>query len=344
MGDKTAIEWTRSDDGTPGATWNPVRGTTGTWCCVKVSPGCTHCYAARLNQRRGGPDYRVGADAPRLDAMALVQPLRWTRPRRIFVCSMTDLFWDQVPDEWIDQVFAIMAICDGKRLRENSGRRRLFNAAHTFQVLTKRAERIRRYLTDPETPYRIAAWVAKRYVGFRPAKGSCDWHPWSPWPLPQVWLGTSVESQPHMTRVDELLGAPAAVRWVSAEPLLGPLDFRRRLTPEQELDADYRPTHTRWTALDWVVAGGESGGPAERALVMKSCVRGDCTPPCPCAGTGYAPKPEALAWVRAIRDQCEAAGVPFFFKQWGGPTAKSGGRVLDGRTWDEYPSAAEASR
>jgi protein gp37 len=196
---------------------------------------------------------------------------------------MTDLFWDQVPDEWIDQVFAIMAICDGKRLRGNSGRRRLFNAAHAFQVLTKRAERMRRYLTDPETPYRIAAWVAKRYVGFRPVKGGCDWLPWSPWPLPQVWLGVSAENQATFdARVEHLGATPAAVRFVSLEPLLEAIDCGNAF--------DDPPEGSPYGRIDWAILGGESGPGA---------------------------RPMHPDWARRVRDQCQAAGTAYFFKQWG---------------------------
>jgi protein gp37 len=110
MADATSIEWTQGPDGRPGATWNPIRGTRGSWTCVKVSPGCAHCYAERLNRRLGGPPFHAGADQPRLDETILTQPLRWQRPRRIFVASMTDLFGEWVPDEWLDRIFAVIAL------------------------------------------------------------------------------------------------------------------------------------------------------------------------------------------------------------------------------------------
>jgi protein gp37 len=167
--------------------------------------------------------------------------------------------------------------------------------------------------------------------------------------LPNVWLGVSVENQARADeRIPLLLDTPAAVRFVSAEPLLGPLNLHRYVWDEPSgLAGDWE------RGLDWCIVGGESGGPPERRLVER-CetssgmpyhqfnIEGE--PPeragrihKPCSGTGWRPKPEALEWVRSIRDQCQAAGVPFFFKQWGGPTPKSGGRLLDGREWGEMP-------
>ncbi len=237
MGDHSAIEWTD-------ATWNPVTG------CTKVSPGCKHCYAERLADRlqaMGNPRYRNGF-AVTLHPDQLALPLRWRRPRRIFVNSMSDLFHEAVPAEYIWRVFETMAQADW----------------HVFQVLTKRAERL--------------ATLA----------------PSLPWPA-NVWQGVSVENTHYTSRIASLRSVPAAVRFLSIEPLLGPI-------PKLPLER-----------IDWVIVGGESG-------------------------PGYrAPNPE---WVREIRDQCEAQGVPFFFKQWGGPTSKSGGRTLEGRTWDEMPRQA----
>jgi protein gp37 len=172
-------------------------------------------------------------------------PLRWKRPRRVFVNSMSDLFHKDIPDTFIESVFRTMARAHW----------------HVFQVLTKRAERL------PN----IAATL--------------------PWP-DNVWLGVSVENAEYTTRIDHLRKIPASIRFLSLEPLLGPI-------PRLNLDR-----------IDWVIVGGESG------LQHR--------------------KPDP-AWIRDLRDQCVRAGVPFFFKQWGGPIAKSGGRVLDGRTWDEMP-------
>lgn len=264
MGDKSAIEWTD-------ATWNPVTG------CSKVSPGCAHCYAAALAPRLARMGQRGYTELPwtpenaavnvMLHVDRLAMPLRWTRPRRIFVNSMSDLFHELVPDEFIDQVFAVMAMAQ----------------QHTFQVLTKRPERMR-------------AW----------AQGWED--ETAPWPLPNVWLGTSVENQTWADRrIPELVATPAAVRFLSCEPLLGPVEFSDVTGRSDAV--------TQWgrKALDgigWVIVGGESG-PDHR--------------------------PVDPAWVRSIRDQCEAVDVPFLFKQWGGRTSKAGGRELDGRTHDGYP-------
>jgi protein gp37 len=241
MGDHSAIEWTD-------ATWNPVTG------CTKVSPGCKHCYAERLAARlqaMGNPRYQNGF-AVTLHPDQLALPLRWRQPRRIFVNSMSDLFHEAVPAEYIARVFETMVQA----------------SRHVFQVLTKRADR-------------LAALA-----------------PVLPWPA-NVWQGVSVESQDYTSRVGALRVVPAAVRFLSVEPLLGPI-------PNLPLEG-----------VDWVIVGGESG-PNHR--------------------------PIAAAWVREIRDQCAAAGVPFFFKQWGGPTPKSGGRLLDGRTWDEMPILSETRR
>ena len=508
MADRTSIEWTRGDDGSPGSTWNPIRGTKGQWTCTKVSPGCTHCYAERLNmsKRHGnGPAYVVGADEPRLDETIFRQPLRWRRPRRIFVCSMSDLFMESVPDEWIDRIFAVMALAP----------------QHTFQVLTKRAERMREYVTAEMTPFRIAramdAFRARRDVGqeevlpiagypgyFASSHGfiyserrgkrrkmspdigdqghqrvqlykgdrvadrlsvhrliletfigpapspdaqgrhrdgvpsnnalsnltwgdqgenwddakrhgthrrysklapdqaakirrrheagetgealarefdvsatqirniarGLQWATATPieWPLPGVWLGVSAERQQEADkRTTRLLQTPAVIRFVSLEPLLGPIDLtalRKTKTgyegselAETSFDAlrgngtypspiSGIPVEVEGPRLNLVIVGGESGGPPERALVRR-CSRSETYTQrcgskrfgtCPaCNETGWEPKPEALAMVRSLRDQCVAAGVAFHFKQWGGPTPKSGGRLLDGREWDEMP-------
>jgi protein gp37 len=228
MAEHTAIEWTDS-------TWNPVTG------CTKVSPGCKYCYAERLTERFGRRFTEI-----RFHPERLALPLRWRRPRRIFVNSMSDLFHEQVSEPFIQQVFAVMAEAHW----------------HTFQVLTKRAERL--------------AEVAARLA----------------WP-PNVWQGVSIENAAYVCRIRYLRRVPAAVRFLSVEPLLGPIP------------------HLPLEGIDWVIVGGESG-PRRRPLDP--------------------------AWVRQIRDQCRAAGVPFFFKQWGGTTSKAGGRVLDDRLWDEMPA------
>ena len=270
MAAQTLIEWAE-------ATWNIITG------CTRVSRGCGAadgggCYAERLaaTRLRHHPSRRGLTDEHgrwtgevRLNKEWLDQPLRWQRPRRIFVCAHSDLFHEAVPEEWIDIVFAVMAQ----------------GAQHTFQILTKRPRRARGYL----------ARLARR----------------DSWPFPNVWLGTSVEDQRTANaRIPALLEAPAAVRWISVEPLLGPLTVF-------DLDGPVDVREGMDPGLHWVVAGGESGPRA---------------------------RPMDPEWARSLRDQCQIAGVPFFFKQWGGATAKAGGRVLDGRTWDQLPAGPGASR
>jgi len=216
--------------------------------CTKVSPGCKHCYAERLAARlqaMGNPRYRNGF-AVTLHSDVLTLPLRWTQPRLIFVNSMSDLFHEAIPEEFIHRTFEVMGQAD----------------RHIFQILTKRAERL--------------ATLA----------------PHLPWP-PNVWQGVSVENARYTWRIAYLQTVPSTVRFLSIEPLLGPIP---RLPLEK---------------IHWVIVGGESG-PHHR--------------------------PVDPAWVREIRDQCLAADVPFFFKQWGGHTPKSGGRSLDGRIWSQMPT------
>lgn len=214
MSDNTGIEWTD-------ATWNPVTG------CEKVSPGCDHCYALTLAERfRGAPGhyFEHGFDV-QLRPDKLDQPLRWRRPRRIFVNSMSDLFHKDIPDEYIARVFAVMA----------------FAPQHTFQLLTKRHARMRSLLSSPG--FEMLLWAAMVDLSTARAKPDVlcvDFEPVD-WPLPNVWLGVSVENQQWAdTRIPALLATPAAVRFISAEPLLGPVAF-----PAE--------------SLDWVIVGGESG-------------------------------------------------------------------------------------
>ena len=240
MSKDSSIEWTES-------TWNPVTG------CTKVSPGCAHCYAETFAERfRGveGHPYEMGFDLT-LRPERLALPLEWKGPRSIFVNSMSDLFHEDVPEDYVAMVFDTMERASW----------------HTFQVLTKRPER--------------AAALSETLS----------------WPE-NVWLGTSVELQRWTSRLDSLRRTPAAVRFLSCEPLLGPVS----------LDL---------TSIDWVIVGGESG---HRARRMRP------------------------AWARALRNQCQEAKVPFFFKQWGAFNEgghrvgkKRAGRELDGRTWDELP-------
>lgn len=265
MSDKTGIEWTD-------ATWNPTRG------CTRVSEGCRHCYAEGVAYRFSGPGepyeklVQIGADGKRRAQWngnirfveeALFTPLRWKRPRRIFVNSMSDLFHEGVTDEQLDRIFALMALCP----------------QHTFQVLTKRPERMREYFAERYLNNRIGREinifaddpklinVPLDVPGWGTSPRGSEWDP-----LENVWLGVSVEEARWKSRIDELRVVPAALRFLSLEPLLGelgPLDL---------------------TGIDWVIAGGESGPGA---------------------------RPMHPDWVRSVRNQCVAAGVPFFFKQWG---------------------------
>lgn len=241
MADNSAIEWTN-------ATWNPVTG------CEKVSPGCAHCYAEAFAERwRGipGHPYEQGFQL-RLWPNRLGQPLRWRRPRMIFVNSMSDLFHEHVPETYIQEVFDVMGKADW----------------HTFQILTKRHERL--------------AELAPRL----------KWHR-------NVWIGVSIENRRFVHRADYLRQVDASVRFISAEPLLGPLEG---------LDLG---------GIDWLIAGGESGHRHRR-----------CDP----------------AWVEDLRRRCATEGVAFFFKQWGGRTSKTGGRLLNGRTYDAMPKQSVAKR
>jgi protein gp37 len=246
--DKSGIEWTE-------ATWNPVTG------CSKVSPGCAHCYAETLSLRFGTSARAWTPENASLNVVChgerLAQPLRWRRPRVVFVNSMSDLFHELVSFDFIDRVFAVM--------NEASH--------HTFQVLTKRPERMRDYM-------------AVRYVDDARAPAN-------------VWLGVSIENSRFGSRADLLRQTPAAVRFISAEPLLGSL-----------LDVSGGRKPLDLERIDWVIAGGESGTRA---------------------------RPMDIRWARELRDACAHAGVPFFFKQWGGKTAKAGGRTLDDEVHDAMP-------
>ena len=318
MSDKTRIEWTD-------ATWNPVTG------CTEVSPGCDHCYAKTFAERwRGTPGhyFERGFDVV-LRPDKLVQPLAWTRPRRIFVNSMSDLFHADVSDAYIARVFAVMALAP----------------QHTFQVLTKRHARMRALLSSPDFVVAVEEAIGG-FVALNLARRV--WY--DAWPLPNVWLGVSVEDQKRADlRIPFLLTTPAAIRFLSCEPLLGPIAISSAL---QTVRSDGLPC----TGIDWVIVGGESGRGARTMNVE---------------------------WARTLRDQCSAHGVAFHFKQWGdasawadrqgdvwhqrddgqletfetapfsrehvekkwGPLIRlskrhQAGRDLDGRTWDDYPTGA----
>jgi protein gp37 len=320
MADRSPIEWTD-------ATWNPVRG------CTRVSEGCRHCYAEGVAARFSGPGqaYEGLADRSRpgskwtgkviLVDHLLTLPLTWRKSRRIFVNSMSDLFHEALGDDQIDRVFAVMALA----------------RQHTLQVLTKRPDRMRDYLSNPMVLARIARAIARVT-----AKGTlaqmalgreivAGFETGETWPLRNVWLGVSVEDQKAADeRIPYLLAMPAALRFLSCEPLLGPLDLTRvgygvhddfkdcggHPDPHFPVDSvgigytdalrgeywggtripDGSEPKEGWERgytlprLDWVIAGGESGPGA---------------------------RPMHPDWIRSLRDQCQAAGVPFFFKQWG---------------------------
>lgn len=292
MADKSKIEWTE-------ATWNPIRarnlktGGVGHFC-EKVSPGCAGCYAERMQPRFKNDIRYNAADGDKvevfLDEDVLTQPLRWSRPRMIFPCSMTDLFGSWVPDEWIDRIFAVMALA----------------RQHTFQLLTKRAERLPTYCSDRSLPGRLALKMGVIASGNRPLmeKGDEITREWAAFNfhLPNVWLGVSCEDQKTADeRIPMLLQTPAAVRWVSAEPLLGPIDFTNlALIRHDDGFADVSlncltghvvgPDDMTDMKLDWMVVGGESGPKA---------------------------RPFDIQWARDIIAQCKAADVPVFVKQLG---------------------------
>ncbi|SDF82684.1 phage Gp37/Gp68 family protein [Thalassobaculum litoreum] len=333
MADGTHIEWTD-------ATWNPITG------CSVVSPGCTNCYAMKLAGTRlqhhpsrqgltmdtkAGP---VWSGEVRFNEGWLDQPIRWRKPKRIFVCAHGDLFHEAVPDEWIDQVFAVMALCP----------------QHTFQVLTKRPGRMRAWFEEKwqgtlpqtlkfpdgtsldipaggETGRRVKVEAEcelflRRFGLADPEKdhlwtddGNCKAMQWQ-WPLPNVWLGVSVEDQARADeRVPLLLDTPAAVRWVSAEPLLGPVDFTNL--------REYNPTGKPWIdALRGLVTRGDylARSPSECSMNTSTRIPGEL----PSiewvvvgGESGRDARPMHPVWARSLRDQCVAAGVPFHFKQWG---------------------------
>ncbi|MBU2701128.1 protein gp37 [Sporomusaceae bacterium BoRhaA] len=325
---KSKIEWCDR-------VWNPVTG------CTKVSPGCEHCYAERMSKRFGEKwglpadnPFKVMTHSDRLD-----QPLHWTKPSKVFVCSMSDLFHDDVPDKFIIDVLSVIAEAH----------------THTFLILTKRPERMLEMLS-----YKNVA----NDVWLQTSRGVDDEK--SPWPLDNLWLGVTAENQEQAKqRIPILLQIPAAKRFVSVEPMLGPVKLSRYLKwpicehwrPDEGGNPnEYGKYHWEkqslvargWVGLDWVICGGESGPGA---------------------------RPMHPDWVRSLRDQCKAAGTPFLFKQWGEwvqvegsgacePTPicywneeiedwksglathtqnmvrvgkKKAGRLIDDQLWDQYP-------
>ncbi len=234
---RTKIEWTD-------VTWNPMTG------CTPISDGCHNCYAVTMARRlkaMGNHRYRNGFRVT-LHPDLLEKPLKWKKPRMVFVNSMGDMFHEDVPLDYIQKVFETMARAD----------------QHVFQVLTKRSSRMQEVSKD------------------------------LPWPK-NIWLGVTIESGKYNYRADNLRKTPASTKFLSIEPMIGPVDG---------LDLE---------GIDWVITGGESGF---QARAIKEC------------------------WVLAIRDNCIANKIPFFFKQWGGKNKKKAGRLLQGKLWDQYPARA----
>lgn len=302
---KSNIEWTQE-------TWNPLTG------CSRKSEGCKNCYSEKMTKRLEAigiekyqgllNDHGRFNGNVRFDRDALMIPLKRKKPTTYFVNSMSDWCHENVPDDWRDQILAVMAL----------------TPQHTYQVLTKRAIQMQEYLSDPETPMNVirrSVELQTPETRFQNQAGVKDW-----WPLKNVWFGVSVEDQKAGDeRIPLLLDTPSAVRFLSVEPLL-----------------EYVRIKNEWLEkLDLVIVGGESGANA---------------------------RPMQPDWVRSLRDQCQAAGVPFFFKQWGkwvvpsqmpdrtyqeiadfgqgighsdipiGVGKHRAGRLLDGREWNEMPS------
>jgi len=246
------------------------------------------------------------------DDANLLLPLRWRKSRNVRISG--DLFHESIPDEWIDRVFAVMALCP----------------QHTFQVLTKRAERMREYCErkDRRNEIELAAEKIRAGTGWCAPKHSFAW------PLPNVWLGISAERQQEADeRIPHLLNTPAAIRFVSAEPLLGPIDFGDRLKRWHEIECDLSENQSRNLVpnvrLDWIITGGESGPHARPALIK---------------------------WPRSIRDQCQESGVAYFHKQngewidadeWLGGIERGPSQIIvDGKPWQpatplNYTDAAD---
>lgn len=326
----TKIEWAEE-------TWNPITG------CSPVSAGCKNCYARRMATRlRGRCGYPANDPfAVTLHPDRLEQPLRWRKPRRVFVCSMGDLFHEDVPDEFIARIWWIMGQCAGyldtTRYRE-----------HTFLALTKRPQRMKKWLDGWGDDDTRRCWIESFGAVYDWMSGPKYW----PAVLPNVWLGVTAENQETADeRIPILLKIPAAVRFVSVEPMLGPIDLMSvrfdRHTRMNVLEGCGTSLKSHCQAmpnvfckkLDWVICGGESGPGA---------------------------RPMHPDWARSLRDQCRDAVIPFFFKQWGEWTTqypqgvnmasremayshgetfyrvgrKAAGRLLDGREWSEYPGGA----
>lgn len=341
---KTKINWAD-------AVWNPVTG------CSKLSEGCRNCYAERMSKRLAG---RCGypKDDPfnvTLHPEKIIEPLKWEKPRRIFVNSMSDLFHDGVPDDWILAIFVAMGLTyeNTKEMKEVSPGHKvaMHKAKHTFMILTKRPERMKNFINrltsnEPdeewdEKAHYFATQIAGANGAIAPSNAIITFCLWLKDGMPGLWLGISVENQAAADeRIPLLIETPAETHFISIEPLLGSIDLKLN---DRHNDPSDCPTWHDWCncSPDWVIVGGESGPRA---------------------------RPTHPDWVRSLRNQCQAANVPFFFKQWGewlpnaqefncnpggvdfeqrhelvGDVAmcrvgkKKAGRILDGRTWDEMP-------
>lgn len=309
MGDNTKIEWCD-------ATWNPIRG------CSRVSQGCVNCYAEAIAARFSGPGQAYHGIATRkpsrwtntvvmIDAL-LDQPMRWKKPRRIFANSMSDPFHDGLADDDVARLWAYM----------------MGAYWHTLIVLTKRPARARALLTSERFRDRVMDCIegevhadAGELSLYDPLeRHTQDWraHDFSPWPAPNIWLGVSVEDQAAADeRIPQLLDTPATVRFLSCEPLLGPVHLEEWLDDYGRLDGDTATyVDVPKTGLDWVIAGGESG-------------------------TGA--RPMHPDWARGLRDQCADARVPFFFKQWGewypGELVDDGSKLIASPDCEHDPEA-----
>lgn len=299
MATTTSIEWTQGPDGTPGKTWNPVVG------CTRVSPGCDNCYAigtARIRSGNPNPKIRDAyAGTTRRNLLddnldwtgklnllddRLDQPYRWKKPYRVFVNSTSDLFHDQVPDLYLTRIFEVMEA----------------NPQHTFMILTKRHARMRSFLKrrhQQRLDY-AAAFTNHPNEAMRTSPAAKDAHARAAHPPANIWIGVSVETQERAnTRIPVLLDTPAAVRFLSCEPLLGPVDLAQavRVMGSERghgLTASYVHAggccENKFHGIDWVIVGGESGPRA---------------------------RPMHVDWARSLRNQCAYAGIPYFFKQHG---------------------------
>jgi protein gp37 len=285
---ETTIEWATH-------VWNPVTG------CSKVSPGCAHCYAETVTAMRAGRPGFIADHLPWTPANAahnvtlwpdrVIDPLHWRKPRpRVFVNSMSDLFHDQVPVDFIARVFSVMAKA----------------SQHSFLILTKRPERMLELLGGEAFWWKVCSLRPSAFAD-RELAGPGN-------PLPNVWLGVSIENRRFIHRADVLRETPAAVRFISAEPLLGPLMVYEE--PQDGYPAWDWSRSLNLVDIDWLIVGGESG-------------------------KGH--RPMHPDWVRDLRELSDLTGTAFFFKQWGGRTPKAGGRELDGRTWDELPALARVT-